>query len=506
MRCRAGKKSVLSGKGARGRQDGCSRAFGIQRAAQEGRRHAANGGNMVTRRNGLEEMVAQAVRPGEHVLAAVSGGADSTALVLLLVAARDRGIIRLSAAHFEHGIRGEESLADMRFVQELCAQRQIELLCGVGDVPAEARRRKRGMEETAREMRRAFLQQARAQTGADVIALAHHADDQAETVLMRLFRGSAPAGTCGMRERQGEWIRPLLHCRKRRLIDYLSQEGVSWREDSTNAQECTPRNSLRLRAMPEIEKVWPGAVEAIVRYADIQAQESDFLQAEAARWLEQSAMRGPGGMKVQTQCLPDRAVLARAMKILAGKDALQTDIERLCALCGAQRGRAELRGGTFADVQAAPGEIWFLYPQEGCQAPLAAPGETPLGKWGIMQACPGTGQPVCGDPWTQELDAQLCGGAVLRLWREGDRIRPLGMGGKSRLLSDIYAERGVSAPARRMQPVLEKNGEILWAVGQCIAHAARLTGKNRALRLHWSGAQEIPWKNIWDEKQGGTEE
>lgn len=462
---------------------------------------------MATREIKLVEAAARSIRTGEHVLAAVSGGADSTALLRVLAVLRDEGQIRLSAAHFEHGIRGGESLEDMRFVQEMCKDLSVPLFCGRGDVPAEAARRHMGIEEAAREMRRAFLQKARLEAGADVIALAHHADDQAETVLMRLFRGSAPAGMCGMRERQGIWLRPLLHCRKSRIIEYLSGLGQNWREDRTNFEECTPRNSLRLRVTPQIEQIWPGAVEAIVRYADIQAAESDFLDRTAREWLCQNAFVGPGGARIKTDSLPDGAVLARAMKILAGRSALQTDVDGLCALCRRGSGRFDMRSDEYAMAQGADGAIWLIKAAGAPERePLNMAGETQFAHWGAMHACAGAGVPVRDDPFAQELDAEKCRGAELRLWKEGDRIRPLGMGGHSRLLSDVYAQRHISAPQRRMQVVLEKDGEILWAVGACIAEGAKLTPGCRAVRLKWEPARERPWENIMDKERGGTEE
>lgn len=530
------------------------------------------------REKGLAEETARAVRPGEHILAAVSGGADSVALLLALCDLRDQGRIRLSAAHFEHGIRGEESIADMRFAEKMCAEKNVPFYAGSGDVPAESVRRGTGLEETARDLRRAFLAKTAKSIGADAIALAHHADDQAETVLMRLMRGSGGRGIGGMRERDGMWLRPLLHCRKQSLIDYLAQRGVPWREDQTNAEEITLRNSLRLRVMPEIERLQPGAVEAIVRFADIQRRESDFLDGFAQKWLRENALQGPWGLRIGLGKRPDAVILARAMKIAAGKEALSTDVGRLCALCEAGSGKLDLRcalrgadaplepdgggdylacvsaasdGGNYlaeasaasdggdyreeasaasnggdyradasaasnggyyrADASAEPydggfyraeaggGEIWLLKKRAPVKNMLICPeGATQLSDLGRLTAREGSGRPVKDDPNCQELDAQACEGALLRLWQEGDRIRPLGMGGRSRLLSDVYAGKGIPPQRRRFLPVLEKDGEIIWAVGACISERAKLTEGCRAVRLRWEPAPERPWKNTKD--------
>ena len=444
----------------------------------------------------LREEIARAIRPGEHILAALSGGADSVALLHLLVSARDAGLVRLSAAHFEHGIRGEDSVSDMLFAKELCEKWRVPFYAGAGDVPAEAEKRGTGLEETARDMRRAFLMQARKESGADVIALAHHADDQAETVLMRLMRGSGGRGAGGMRERDGMWLRPLLHCRKRDLIDYLAQSGLEWREDKTNAEEITERNSLRIRVTGEMERIRPGAIEAIGRFADIQRRESDFLEGLAEKWLEENAVNMPQGTRIELSDLPDGVILARALKTAAGREATAQDVERLCLLCEKGSGKLDLRGRFFR-AEAGAGALWLLEKRECVKPALAATeGATKLADLGTLWAKAGAGAPVRDDLFRQELNADACEGACLRLWREGDRIKPLGMGGKSRLISDIYADKGVPKQKRPFMPVLEgKDGEILWAVGACISHGARLTEGCRAVEFKWVEAPVRRWKN-----------
>jgi len=447
----------------------------------------------------LAAQIMRALRPGEHILAALSGGADSVALVRLLAVLRDEGRIRLSAAHFEHGIRGEESIADMLFAKELCKEICVPFYAGSGDVPGEAARMGKGFEETARDMRRAFLKEAMVSAGADSIALAHHADDQAETVLMHLMRGSGGRGACGMRERDGVWLRPLLHCRKQSLIDYLAGRGYAWREDRTNAEEITERNSLRIRIMPEIESIRPGAVEAIARFADIQRRESDFLDGLAEKWLQERAFEGPWGLRIALGELPDEAILARAMKTAAGREASAADIERLCALCEKGDGMLDLRGKYFR-AQAGGGEIWLMEKRGSVNSvPIRLEGATELKDLGRLTAREGEGRPVRDDPYCQELDKAACEGARIRLWQEGDRIRPLGMRGRSRLLSDVYADKGIAPQRRRFLPVLEGADGIVWAVGACISEDAKLKDGCRAVRFRWEPAPERPWKNTKDD-------
>ena len=190
-----------------------------------------------------------------HVLVALSGGADSVALALLA----KQCCARVTAAHVEHGIRAEASKRDMAFVQEFCKRHEIPLHTVCLDIPAMAKANSTGLETAAREARYAFLQSVKDKTGADVIATAHHMDDQMETVLMHLFRGSGTHGLEGMREKNGDIVRPLLGYTKAQLVEYLAQLGESFCEDETNRQDITPRNILRNRAIPQILSAYPRA-------------------------------------------------------------------------------------------------------------------------------------------------------------------------------------------------------------------------------------------------------
>ena len=217
----------------------------------------------------------------KHVLAALSGGADSVALVHLLNEARLRGEIRLTLAHFEHGIRGEESKGDQAFVIALSKRLGLPLIAESGNVPEEAARTGEGLESCARRLRHAFLNRAKEQSGADVIATAHHKLDQAETVLMHILRGGGLTGAKGMSETDGHYVRPLLRYAKEELIQYLLSIGESWREDSTNLLSDNPRNLLRLEAMPVLQRAYPGAIDAIIRFSDIARGEDDYMERAA---------------------------------------------------------------------------------------------------------------------------------------------------------------------------------------------------------------------------------
>lgn len=434
----------------------------------------------------LTAYVRARVRRGEHILAAVSGGADSVALLCILSDIARGGYIKLSAAHYEHGIRGGESIGDMEYVKELCGKLGVRLYTGSGDVPGEAARLRKGLEETARDMRRAFLRDVLANAQADCAALAHHADDQAETVLMRLFRGTGGSGAAGMRERQDVWFRPLLGIRRDTLREYLKEKGVAWREDSTNSDEFTPRNRLRLRVMPECEAIWPGAVEAVVRYSRLQAQDSDFIDGEAVKWLRANAVSYGFCVKCSAGDMPHRAVATAAFKRICGKDAAYADIIRVLEICSSGSGTAAIRSERFGYARVIADDVWFYNDAERADEIKLKEGANILPGIGTMTLGPSDGSICYDDVNVQTLRADRLENAVMRIWRSGDRIKPFGMHGKSRLISDVLSGRKIPVPLRHAVPVVEaEDGEILWAAGGCISESAALRPGDRALRLEW---------------------
>jgi len=172
------------------------------------------------------------------------------------------------SVNFHHGIRGEEADGDAVFCRELAERHGIPFREGRADVPALARSRGIGLETAAREARYAFLRSAAAELNCDAIALAHHRDDQAETVLMHALRGSGIRGLSGMEPERDGLVRPLLGASKREILEFLEANGVPWREDRTNREDDNPRNALRNRIMPQLESVYPGCTGALARLAE----------------------------------------------------------------------------------------------------------------------------------------------------------------------------------------------------------------------------------------------
>ena len=217
------------------------------------------------------------------VVIAVSGGADSLALADLLNRSQRRFKLKLCIAHFEHGLRGEESLADAEFVKQFASERNINFIAESGEVKSFAESKKLSIETAARELRYQFLENVRQKLDFDLIALAHHADDQAETILMRMLRGSGSIGLSAMQMKSGHLMRPLLPFRKSELEAYCQKINITPRIDSTNFKTEATRNRIRLDLLPKLKEYNPAIVETLCRLGAATTADSDFIQTEAAK-------------------------------------------------------------------------------------------------------------------------------------------------------------------------------------------------------------------------------
>ena len=226
---------------------------------------------------------------GKRIAVAISGGADSVALLHYLKSRENECGYTLFAVHCEHGIRGEESIADMWFVQEYCRKLAVELKIFTQDCPARSTREKISLETAARLFRRECFLSLIEEEQADFIATAHHQNDEAETVLFRIARGASLTGASGMKEVDGWLLRPFLSWKKADILEYVATHGLAFCTDSTNADTEFTRNRLRAEVLPTLESAVRGATENLARFAE-KAAEDDELLYEYAREL----LRLPG--------------------------------------------------------------------------------------------------------------------------------------------------------------------------------------------------------------------
>ena len=244
----------------------------------------------------IELCQTEKIFPVQKIVVAVSGGADSLALADLLNRSRQRFKLEICIAHYEHGLRGKDSIDDADFVKSFAENLGVKFFCENGNVQNFATENKMSVETAARILRYEFLAKVRRQLNFDAIALAHHANDQAETVLLRLLRGSTSTGLAAMKfltpSPHGLLIRPLLRFKKYELENYCNKRGFVPRIDATNFETVATRNKIRLELLPMLEKFNPAIVETLCRFAETSAAETDFIDNEVKKVFPAVAKNG----------------------------------------------------------------------------------------------------------------------------------------------------------------------------------------------------------------------
>jgi len=411
---------------------------------------------------------------GDRVLVAVSGGADSVALLHLLHAVAPTFSLSLLAAHLDHGIRRESS-ADADFVRQLCVRLGVVLVEEKINVPGLAAVRRRGLEETARDCRRQFLQQAALRHGCGAIALGHHRDDQAETVLFRLIRGSALSGLAAMRPHSPPFIRPLLAFTRQQILDFLGRESVEFIEDISNADISFTRNRIRHRLLPALRDFNPRIDEHLVRFSCRLALEEDYWDGEEKRLMAELGRIGEDGVsfdRSRLQALHPAVrlrLLRRALLMVRGnlQGVAACHLEGVEGLLLADRPQAELHlPGAWAGRRYD--RLWLRR-----EAPEEVPPVLVTIKGPGVYALPGGGEleiVLLSSALGEGLNAAEFSATevqfplTLRSPRPGDRLRPAGMTG-SKKLKDLLIDAKVPLEVRRRLLLVLADDEILWVVG-----------------------------------------
>lgn len=229
----------------------------------------------------LREALSCATTQPPRCLVAFSGGADSVALLDCAHTLARNAQIELYALHVHHGIRGAEADRDAAFCRDFCQSRNVPFFLSCVDAPAFAKAEKIGMEEAARTLRYREIESVCEKVGAQFVLTAHHLDDQLETVLLRLTRGTSPQGLCGISKRRERYLRPFLDLPKQDLIAYCAEKELSFVEDSTNELPDCPRNYLRQMVLPVWKELQPNLAQNVLRLVDQLRQDEDYMQAQS---------------------------------------------------------------------------------------------------------------------------------------------------------------------------------------------------------------------------------
>lgn len=406
-----------------------------------------------------------AVPAGSRVIVAVSGGADSVALLAALSACGYDCV----AAHCNFHLRGEESQRDMRFVSRLAGELGIDLCVKNFDVPEQMRSTGQSVEMACRQLRYDWFVDLLERERARAIAVGHHREDQAETFVLNLLRSSGIAGLTGMACRNGLIVRPMLEMSRAEIERYLAVRGLSFVMDSTNAENDYRRNRIRNVVLPGLEAEFPGAMDAVLAtMAHLRDNQSLYDYAVS---LLGDKFADTDGARIDVAAmsagLPPQVARMLLFELLKDKgfNMAQTD-NILASTSGTVRFdsgayTAELSRGTLgvraADTAAIPvGEI-----RVSLRQPILKPVRIEVTEHHITEFAP------VRDSNVIYLDSGVLDGNpvfTLRHWRRGDTMRPYGMDG-SKLVSDIFASARYDASAKRAAWFLTRDNTILWAVG-----------------------------------------
>ena len=443
---------------------------------------------------------------GDKVVVAVSGGPDSMALLDVLLQLKDRLGIKLHVAHLNHRLRGTQSDADAEFVRQLASRLGLAATVEGRDVPGFIRKQGLSQEEGAREVRYQFLQEVAKGVGATKIATAHNLDDQAETVLFRLLRGAGRRGLSGIPSvRDGLFIRPLLGTSRKQIEEYLTQRGLSFRCDPSNADLSYARNKIRHQLLPLLKKNYnPDIVTTLARTAEILRDEDDFLEEQTSQ-VHASSVKQKTNRKIILDinrlsdyhiCLR-RRVLRNILQQLLGKEGYPefSQVEQLVQLAGSESGwiqiASELRAQRCGNLLIMKtGKVPPFQKRVGIPAEVEIP---ELNAWISTQVLKAEQfrekLPQVGSQTAFfDLDT-LCGELQVRNRRPGDSFQPLGLRGHKKV-KDLLIDRKVPKILRDEVLVLTDQEKIVWVIGIEINALCKLTPRSqRILKVQFQTAE-----------------
>lgn len=418
------------------------------------------------------------------MLCAVSGGADSMCLLHLLLTKRQELGIELFAAHYEHGLRGAESLADAEFVSAWCGERGIPCAVEHGDAAAFAAETGMSIEQAARELRYDFFGRAAERFGCDRIATAHNADDNAETIIFNLCRGTGGAGLRGIPPVRGNIVRPLLGCTRAEIEEYLNKNAVPHVEDSTNRSDDYSRNFIRHRVMPALRELNGAVSTAAYRTAELMRQDEDCLSLQAAEFIEKH---------FDGQSLPQEelsklhpAISSRVVRRLCGQGQSRVCIEAVMKLLeGSEYAEADITGRR---IRRERGRIYFSEaPQVSITARKLVPGQTlDIPELGLRLRA------ELAERGAEEINDlfktcafyydNICGSIICTGRIAGDRLKPAGRG-CTKSLKSLFAEAKMTRQQRESALVFRDDEGVLAVRGLCVAQRAVSRAGDKILRI-----------------------
>lgn len=469
---------------------------------------------------------------GECILAAVSGGADSLCLLMILLELRQMMQFRLCAVHVEHGIRGADSRKDALFVENFCREHQVPCRIFHCNALEYSREHKMTVEEGARKLRYEFFDQAAGEFGADKIAVAHNRNDCAETMLFHLIRGTGLKGLRGIRPVRGKIIRPLLCAERKEIEAYLAAAGQAFCQDKTNEELDYARNKLRRQVFPILEEVNSQAAAHMNQAAAMTAEVLELLEDLTQEAMEKYAVRGEDGLRISAELRNERPILQKSAlhRILIEtaeneRDITAVHVQKLQELFGLQAGRRlDFPYGVTAErvyegiflkknaaekrIQQQPANHWeaddqkknagnhprqevFIERAGGAGQEEDFPELTAEGFWKI----PGYGyeirtrllennfqnEEIPKKMYTKWMDYDKIKGTMQLRTRQEKDFLVLSADGRRKKLKKYFVDEKIPRQKRDRILLLADGSHILWVIGYRISEGIKVTERTRRI-------------------------
>ena len=418
------------------------------------------------------------VKEGEYLLG-LSGGADSVALMMILLPAIRTNRIRVEAVHINHGLRGAESDDDEHFCSELCEKEGIPLYICRADLAG------RKDEASAREVRYAAFRKRYEETGADGLILAHHADDQAETFFINLLRGAGLNGLKGMKPRNGVIIRPMLWVSRDQICQYAAENHITWREDHTNAESVYLRNKIRNQLLPAFDELQPEARQGLYKSLEHLASENELYRELLKDKLSRIVEKEGDSFCVSLDCFAALAKTQSEQLLFEWLRQYGFNTDQCRFIHEAMEdgvgnkyfspthqlviGRNEL---LLSEIKSdANEEIQIEIGEEEITSPIHL-------RFSKYNKSPGF--VIDKSPDVALIDAdKIHFPLTLRHWQHGDRFHPLGMKG-SKLLSDFFVDQKFTDSQKHSVFLLvSADNQIVWVVGHRIDNRFKIEAKTQ---------------------------
>jgi tRNA(Ile)-lysidine synthase len=434
---------------------------------------------------------------GDTVIVAVSGGADSMALLDIL-SKLEEVRLNLVVAHLDHMLRGDDSDTDAAFVRDAALKYGLPFELRSSDIRRFSLQSKLSLEEAGRKARYEWFDEVALKYGARAVALGHHADDQAETVLMRLLRGAGTTGLSGISPGAGSrYIRPLLCCTRSEIEEYLRERNLPFRTDESNIDTRFLRNRIRHELLPSLESYNPSIRDRLVATAEILSDDEELLESVTEQSL--NLMASVGKQRVDID-LPSLSAQLRGLRLRLYRRAIRAvkgNLDHITlkhlrhiddlALSGKANSHFRLPGHLQvtkcyktlaiatcdADADSGPFELLVegpgLYPLPGGRQLSVTVEYGHPGNWKCLPPCKAYIDAASAPfPW------------IIRTFRDGDRFTPFGMKG-SKKLKDFFIDMKIPLQTRRNIPLVVAGNKILWIAGLRLAEEARLTASEGAV-------------------------